>query len=61
MSARPPASKTGANGSIVLQIFRGDADGGQEERFEVPSMEGMVVLDAVHYIQANFANDLACR
>jgi succinate dehydrogenase / fumarate reductase iron-sulfur subunit len=61
MSARTPASKSGANGSIVLQIFRGDADGGQEERFEVPSMEGMVVLDAVHYIQANFANDLACR
>ena len=45
----------------MLQIFRGDSDGGQEERFEVPSLEGMVVLDAVHYIQAHFANDLACR
>jgi succinate dehydrogenase / fumarate reductase, iron-sulfur subunit len=51
----------GSQGSIVLQVFRGDADGGQEERFEVPGLEGMVVLDAVHYIQAHFANDLACR
>jgi succinate dehydrogenase / fumarate reductase iron-sulfur subunit len=47
--------------SIVLQVFRGDTGGGREQRFEVPSMEGMVVLDAVHYIQAHFANDLACR
>jgi len=27
----------------------------------VPLYEGMVVLDAVHYIQANYANDLAVR
>ena len=27
----------------------------------MPAQEGMVVLDAVHYIQANYANDLACR
>src|SRR2546428_11243320 len=47
--------------TVVLQIFRGDTDGGQEQRFEVPSLEGMVVLDAVHYVQAHFANDLACR
>ncbi len=55
MSTRSP------NGPVVLQIFRGDTDGGQEQRFEVPSMEGMVVLDAVHYVQAHFANDFACR
>jgi len=46
---------------LVLRVFRGDELGGQEERFEVPAVEGMVVLDAIHYIQANFANDLACR
>ncbi len=46
---------------IILQVFRGDETGGQEERFEVPAQEGMVVLDAIHYVQANFANDLACR
>jgi len=46
---------------IVLQVFRGDETGGREERFEVPAQEGMVVLDAIHYVQAHFANDLACR
>src|SRR5438067_12670717 len=48
-------------GSIVLHVFRGDDAAGREERFEVPAVEGMVVLDAIHYIQANYANDLACR
>jgi succinate dehydrogenase / fumarate reductase, iron-sulfur subunit len=61
MSSPTSAKPSGANGSIVLQVFRGDTEGGQEQRFEVPSLEGMVVLDAVHYIQAHFANDLACR
>ncbi|TMD24915.1 MAG: succinate dehydrogenase/fumarate reductase iron-sulfur subunit, partial [Chloroflexi bacterium] len=46
---------------MVLQVFRGDTAAGREERFEVPAVEGMVVLDAIHYIQANYANDLACR
>jgi len=61
---RPGADEATAasnNGKIVLQVFRGDPSGGGEERFEVPAVEGMVVLDAIHYIQANFANDLACR
>ncbi|HSO92904.1 MAG TPA: succinate dehydrogenase/fumarate reductase iron-sulfur subunit, partial [Candidatus Dormibacteraeota bacterium] len=44
-----------------MQVFRGDESGGREERFEVPAQEGMVVLDAIHYVQAHFANDLACR
>ncbi|TMF53715.1 MAG: succinate dehydrogenase/fumarate reductase iron-sulfur subunit, partial [Chloroflexi bacterium] len=43
-----------ANGSVALQVFRGDPAGGAEERFEVPMQEGMVVLDAIHYIQAHF-------
>jgi len=47
--------------AIVMQVFRGDETGGREERFEVPAQEGMVVLDAIHYVQAHFANDLACR
>jgi succinate dehydrogenase / fumarate reductase, iron-sulfur subunit len=61
MSSSTPTQKTATDGSIVLQVFRGDSDGGREQRFEVPAVEGMVVLDAVHYIQAHFANDLACR
>src|SRR5438128_7150551 len=61
MSAKTPGKIAAAGGPIVLQIFRGDTNSGAEQRFEVPAVEGMVVLDAVHYVQANFANDLACR
>src|SRR6266436_3349845 len=62
MSAKTPEKTATSGAPIVLQIFRGDADStGGEQRFEVPAVEGMVVLDAVHYVQANFAPDLACR
>jgi len=44
-----------------LKIFRGDAEGGQEVEYEVPLVEGMVVLDAVLAIQAEQAGDLAVR
>lgn len=45
----------------VLKVFRGTAQGGQFQEFRVPVDEGMVVLDAIHYIQAHAANDLAVR
>jgi succinate dehydrogenase / fumarate reductase, iron-sulfur subunit len=61
VSTRTAPKSRSSNGSIVLQVFRGDPSGGAEQRFDVPAVEGMVVLDAVHYIQANYANDLACR
>jgi len=44
-----------------LRIYRGDADGGQEVEYEVPIEEGMVVLDAIHFVQANYDGDLAVR
>lgn len=44
-----------------LKIFRGDASGGEEVEYEIPLVEGMVVLDAVLYVQAHQANDLAVR
>ncbi len=44
-----------------LKVFRGDADGGELVEYKVPVEAGMVVLDAVHYIQANYAPDLAVR
>jgi len=47
--------------TVTLDVFRGDAQSGAEQRFEVPAQEGMVVLDAIFYIQAHFASDLACR
>ncbi len=46
---------------IVLSIFRGDAAGGQEVEYRVPLTPGMVVLDAVHQVQAHQAQDLAVR
>lgn len=47
---------------VMLRVFRGDAtNGGQEKEYKIPVEEGMVVLDALHYIQANFDGDLAVR
>jgi len=45
----------------VFKIWRGDSSGGEFREYEVAVSEGMVVLDAVHRIQATQANDLACR
>ncbi len=44
-----------------LRIYRGDAEGGQEVEYDVPIEEGMVVLDAIHFVQANYDGDLAVR
>jgi len=44
-----------------FKIFRGDRDGGELIEYQVPIAPGMVVLDAIHYIQANQAPDLAVR
>ena len=45
----------------VLEVFRGNREGGSPQQFKVPVAEGMVVLDALHYIQAHQAPDLAVR
>ena len=44
-----------------FRIWRGDKDGGDFEEYTTEVTEGMVVLDAVHQIQAESANDLAVR
>ncbi len=44
-----------------VHVWRGNAAGGDFQTFTVPQVEGMVVLDAIHWIQANLAADLACR
>jgi len=46
----------------ILWVFRGEADeeGGYYE-YRVPAGEGMVVLDAIHWIQQNVQPDLAAR
>src|SRR3979411_3246669 len=47
--------------SATFRIWRGDAQGGQFLDYPTNVSEGMVVLDAVHQIQAEQANDLAVR
>ena len=46
----------------TLRIFRGEGPtGGQAVDYQVPVAPGMVVLDALHYIQGHIAPDLAVR
>jgi succinate dehydrogenase / fumarate reductase iron-sulfur subunit len=46
---------------VTLRVFRGDRNGGKAVDYQVPLTEGMVVLDAIHSIQAHQAPDLAVR
>jgi succinate dehydrogenase / fumarate reductase iron-sulfur subunit len=46
---------------VTFKIWRGDENGGELKDYSTDITEGMVVLDAVHQIQATQANDLACR
>ena len=48
-------------GSATFRIWRGDASRGGFVDYATPISEGMVVLDAIHQIQADQANDLAVR
>jgi succinate dehydrogenase / fumarate reductase, iron-sulfur subunit len=47
--------------NATFRIWRGDAKGGGFKDFTTEVTEGMVVLDAVHQIQAEQAPDLAVR
>jgi succinate dehydrogenase / fumarate reductase, iron-sulfur subunit len=47
--------------TATFRIWRGDAQRGKFEDFPTEVSEGMVVLDAVHQVQAQQANDLAVR
>jgi succinate dehydrogenase / fumarate reductase iron-sulfur subunit len=46
---------------VTLRIYRGDNTGGEMVEYRVPVAHGMVVLDAVHTVQATQAPDLAVR
>jgi succinate dehydrogenase / fumarate reductase iron-sulfur subunit len=46
---------------FTFRVFRGDASGGEEVEYRVPAVTGMVVLDAIHYIQAHIDGSLAVR
>jgi len=47
--------------TATFRVFRGVAASGRFEDYTTPVSEGMVVLDAVHRIQAEQAPDLAVR
>ena len=47
--------------AATFRIWRGDRDQGQFRDYQTDATVGMVVLDAVHQIQADQANDLAVR
>ena len=61
--------RTGASGrapspgtrSATFRIWRGDQQRGEFKDYTIAVTDGMVVLDAVHQVQAEQANDLACR
>src|SRR3989338_1359433 len=57
---------TGPNVSVAgrkhrFNVWRGDKEHGELVDYELTLSEGMVVLDAIHAIQASTAPDLACR
>jgi succinate dehydrogenase / fumarate reductase iron-sulfur subunit len=52
---------TTASGRATFRIWRGEREGGALREYETEVTEGMVVLDAIHQIQASEAPDLACR
>ena len=47
--------------AATFRIWRGDSKGGKLVEYTTETSEGMVVLDVIHKIQAEQANDLACR
>jgi succinate dehydrogenase / fumarate reductase iron-sulfur subunit len=46
---------------VTFRVWRGDVEQGRFEEFTTEITEGMVVLDAIHQIQAESAPDLAVR
>ena len=49
------------NKTVTFRIWRGDANGGKFVDYTTEITEALVVLDVVHKIQKDQANDLACR
>jgi succinate dehydrogenase / fumarate reductase, iron-sulfur subunit len=50
-----------ASKTITLRVFRGDDKGGELVEYKVETFDNMVVLDAIHKIQAEQDSSLACR
>ena len=56
-----PTSEPEPLGQATFRVWRGDAQGGKLVDYTTSVTPGMVVLDAIHQIQAEQANDLAVR
>src|SRR6202167_6509158 len=50
-----------SSAEITMRLWRGDETGGEFTDYVMPSVEGEVVLDVIHRVQATKAPDLACR
>jgi len=57
----PPHAKPEPAGRMTFRVWRGDRQGGTLVDYTTSVSPGMVVLDAIHQIQAEQANDLAVR
>jgi succinate dehydrogenase / fumarate reductase, iron-sulfur subunit len=60
-AARSNTSAGAETRSATFKVWRGAAAGGQLQEYATSVSEGMVVLDAIHQIQAESASDLAVR
>ena len=58
---RPAEPKAEPSGRATFRIWRGDRQSGKLVDYTTSVSPGMVVLDAIHQIQAEQANDLAVR
>jgi succinate dehydrogenase / fumarate reductase iron-sulfur subunit len=56
-----PRAKPEPVGRMTFRVWRGDRQGGTLVDYTTSVSPGMVVLDAIHQIQAEQANDLAVR
>ena len=58
---RSDASAGGESKKATFKVWRGEGTEGHFENYSTSVSEGMVVLDAIHQIQSESANDLAVR
>lgn len=60
-ATQTPTQTSSQHKERKFRIWRGDENGGEFVEYSIDVDHGMVVLDAIHRIQAKKANDLACR
>jgi succinate dehydrogenase / fumarate reductase, iron-sulfur subunit len=60
-AAQAAQDAAAAHSTRILRVWRGAGGAGAFAEYSTDVVEGMVVLDAIHQIQAEQANDLAVR